>query len=257
MSRHVALSVLLLFLLSAFCIAQQPTTDDAVNAVKNLEQYREGLIKQWMNDYGNLSRYREANSTLAPPLANENRVVFMGDSITDIWKLDKSFPGKPYVNRGIGGQTTPQMLIRFRPDVIDLQPKVVVILAGTNDIAGNTGPMTLGEIEANLKTMVELARVHGIRIVLSSVLPVNDYTERSKMFFPLRPPAEILELNRWIKDYAAQNGCIYLDYFSPMVDDKGLLKRDLADDGLHPNDSGYAIMAPLAQKAIEQALASH
>jgi lysophospholipase L1-like esterase len=210
-----------------------------------------------MNDYGNLDRYREANATVAPPSATEDRVVFMGDSITDIWKLDKYFPGKPYVNRGIGGQTTPQMLIRFRPDVIDLQPKVVVILAGTNDIAGNTGPMTLGEIEANLKTMVELSRVHGIHVVLSSVLPVNDYTERSKMFFPLRSPAQILELNRWIKDYAAQNGCIYLDYFSPMVDDKGLLKRDLADDGLHPNDSGYAIMAPLAQKAIEQALATH
>jgi len=245
-----------LLLLSVFSIAQQPA-DDAVNAVRNLEQYREGLIKLWMNDYGNLGRYREANATVAPPSATEDRVVFMGDSITDIWKLDKYFPGKPYVNRGIGGQTTPQMLIRLRPDVIDLQPKVVVILAGTNDIAGNTGPMTLGEIEANLKTMVELSRVHGIHIVLSSVLPVNDYTERSKMFFPLRSPAQILELNRWIKDYAAQNGCIYLDYFSPMVDDKGLLKRDLADDGLHPNDSGYAIMAPLAQKAIEQALATH
>jgi len=256
MLRPVTLAVLVLLLLSVFSIAQQPA-DDAVNAVRNLEQYREGLIKLWMNDYGNLGRYREANATVAPPSATEDRVVFMGDSITDIWKLDKYFPGKPYVNRGIGGQTTPQMLIRFRPDVIDLQPKVVVILAGTNDIAGNTGPMTLGEIEANLKTMVELSRVHGIHIVLSSVLPVNDYTERSKMFFPLRSPAQILELNRWIKDYAAQNGCIYLDYFSPMVDDKGLLKRDLADDGLHPNDSGYAIMAPLAQKAIEQALATH
>jgi len=256
MLRPVTLAVLVLLLLSVFSIAQQPA-DDAVNAVRNLEQYREGLIKLWMNDYGNLGRYREANATVAPPSATEDRVVFMGDSITDIWKLDKYFPGKPYVNRGIGGQTTPQMLIRFRPDVIDLQPKVVVILAGTNDIAGNTGPMTLGEIEANLKTMVELSRVHGIHVVLSSVLPVNDYTERSKMFFPLRSPAQILELNRWIKDYAAQNGCIYLDYFSPMVDDKGLLKRDLADDGLHPNDSGYAIMAPLAQKAIEQALATH
>jgi lysophospholipase L1-like esterase len=256
MLRPVALVVLVLFLLSVFSIAQQPA-DDAVNAVRNLEQYREGLIKLWMNDYGNLGRYREANAKVAPLSTTEDRVVFMGDSITDIWKLDKYFPGKPYVNRGIGGQTTPQMLIRFRPDVIDLQPKVVVILAGTNDIAGNTGPMTLGEIEANLKTMVELSRVHGIHVVLSSVLPVNDYTERSKMFFPLRSPAQILELNRWIKDYAAQNGCIYLDYFSPMVDDKGLLKRDLADDGLHPNDSGYAIMAPLAQKAIEQTLATH
>jgi lysophospholipase L1-like esterase len=247
----------MLFLLSTLSIAQQPTTDDAVNAVKNLEQYREGLIKLWMNDYGNLGRYREVNGKLTAPSATAARVVFMGDSITDIWKLEKSFPGKPYVNRGIGGQTTPQMLIRFRPDVIDLAPKVVVILAGTNDIAGNTGPMSLVEIEGNLQTMTELARVHGIHIVLSSVLPVNDYTERSKMFFPLRSPAEILELNHWIKDYAAQNGCVYLDYFSAMVDEKGLLKRDLADDGLHPNERGFSVMAPIAQKAIEQALASH
>jgi lysophospholipase L1-like esterase len=208
-----------------------------------------------MNDFGNLGRYREANSKLAPPSSSENRVVFMGDSITDIWHLDKSFPGKPYVNRGIGGQTTPQMLIRFRPDVIALSPKVVVILAGTNDISGNTGPMTLGEIEANLETMTEVARLHNIRVVLASVLPVNDYTEKSKMFFPLRPPDEILELNRWIKDYAARNNYIYLDYFSAMVDDKGLLQRDLSEDGLHPNDKGYAVMAPLAQKAIDQALA--
>ncbi len=245
----------MLFLLSAFSIAQQPT-DEAVSAVKNLEQYREGLIKLWMNDYGNLGRYREANSKLTAPSASESRVVFMGDSITDIWKFDKYFPGKPYINRGIGGQTTPQMLLRFRPDVVDLQPKVVVILAGTNDIAGNTGLMSLAEIEGNLQSMAELASVHGIRVVLSSVVPVNDYTERSKMFFPLRPPAEILELNRWIKSYCAQHGYVYLDYFSAMVDDKGLLKSDLAEDGLHPNDRGFAIMTPLAQKAIEQALAS-
>ncbi len=256
MSRTATRFIAALFLLSTLASAQQ-SPDDAVKAVQNLEQYREGLIKLWMNDYGNLGRYREANAKLAPPSASEDRVVFMGDSITDIWKLDNSFPGEPYINRGIGGQTTPQMLIRFRPDVIDLQPKVVVILAGTNDIAGNTGPMSLSEIEGNLSTMAELARVHGLRIVLSSVLPVNNYTERSKMFFPLRPPQQIVELNHWIKDYAAQNGCIYLDYFSAMVDDKGLLKRDLADDGLHPNDKGFAVMAPLAQKAIEQALASH
>jgi lysophospholipase L1-like esterase len=254
MLRTIALVLLIATLFSTFTFAQT-TSDDAANAVRNLEQYREGLIKLWMNDYGNLGRYREANSKLGPPAASEQRVVFMGDSITDIWHLDKSFPGKPYVNRGIGGQTTPQMLIRFRPDVIALSPKVVVILAGTNDISGNTGPMTLGEIEANLETMTELARLHNIRVVLASVLPVNDYTEKSKMFFPLRPPAQILELNRWIKDYAARNNYIYLDYFSAMVDDKGLLQRDLAEDGLHPNDKGYAIMAPLAQKAIDQALA--
>jgi len=209
-----------------------------------------------MSDFGNLARYRDANSKLGVLSATEDRVVFMGDSITDIWNLARYFPGKPYLNRGIGGQTTPQMLIRFRPDVIDLEPKVVVILAGTNDIAGNTGPMSLAEIEANLKTMTELARIHQIRVVLSSVTPVNDYTERSKLFFPLRSPAQILELNRWMKDYCVRNDCVYLDYFSEMVDDKGLLKADLAEDGLHPNDKGYAIMAPLAQKAIDEAVAS-
>ncbi len=253
MPRKAILMLIAISLLSTVAFAQQ-SSDDAVKAVQNLEQYREGLIKLWMNDFGNLGRYREANAKLGLTNANEDRVVFMGDSITDIWKFEKSFPGKPYVNRGIGGQTTPQMLIRFRPDVIDLDPKVVVILAGTNDISGNTGPMTLAEIEANLKTMAELARLHHIRVVMSSVLPVNNYTERSKMFFPLRPPAQILELNGWIKDYCVHHECIYLDYFSAMVDDKGMLKADLADDGLHPNEKGYAVMAPLAEKAIEQAL---
>ena len=255
MVRKLTLVLLASCLLSVFAPAQQ-SDSDAVKAVQNLEQYREGLIPLWMSDFGNLGRYREANAKLGPPAASENRVVFMGDSITDIWKLEQSFPGKPYVNRGIGGQTTPQMLLRFRPDVIDLSPKVVVILAGTNDIAGNTGPMTTAEIEANFTTMAELARAHGIRVVFSSVLPVNNYTERSKLMFPLRPPAQILELNRWLKNYCEQNGCIYLDYFSAMVDDKGLLKADLAEDGLHPNAKGYVIMAPLAQKAIDQALAA-
>ena len=173
MQRNAFHFLLTLCLLSTLTFAQQPAADDSVKAVQNLEQYREGLIKLWMNDFGNLGRYRDANAKLALLNANEDRVVFMGDSITDIWKLAQSFPGKPYINRGIGGQTTPQMLIRFRPDVIDLGPKVVVILAGTNDIAGNTGPMSDAEIKANLKTMTELARVHGIHVVLSSVLPVN------------------------------------------------------------------------------------
>jgi lysophospholipase L1-like esterase len=244
-----------LVLLPTIVIAQQ-SADDSVKAIQNLEKYREGLIPLWMSDFGNLARYRESNSKLGPPALGEDRVVFLGDSITDIWNLAKSFPGKPYINRGIGGQTTPQMLIRYRPDVIALQPKVIVIMAGTNDIAGNTGPMSVAEIEANYASMAELARIHGVRVVLSSVTPVNDYTERSKLFFPLRSPEQILELNRWMKNYCVQNGCVYLDYFSAMVDEKGLLKSDLAEDGLHPNDKGYAIMAPLAQKAIDQALTS-
>ncbi len=255
MFRKAICLCLSLFFLSAVAVAQ--SASDTVMAVQNLEQYREGLIKLWMNDFGNLERYREANAKLSVPNSTESRVVFMGDSITDGWDLTKYFPAKPYVNRGIGGQTTPQMLIRLRPDVIDLAPKVVVILAGTNDIAGNTGPMSLTEIESNLKTMTELARAHGIKVVLSSVMPVNNYTERSKLFFPLRPPDQILELNRWIKHYCSHNDCTYLDYFGAMVDDKGMLKADLARDGLHPNDQGYSVMAPLAQKAIDQALASH
>jgi lysophospholipase L1-like esterase len=243
-------------LLGALAFTQQ-AEDDKIRAVQLLERYKESQIPLWMSDYGDLARYRDANAKLAAPISDENRVVFMGDSITDSWNLAKSFPGRPYVNRGISGQTTPQMLLRFRSDVIELAPKVVVILAGTNDIAGNTGPMSVAEIEANLKTMAELARLHSVRVVLSSVTPVNGFTEESKIYFPLRPPTEILELNRRIRDYCAQAGCVYLDYFAAMVDDKGFLKADLSGDGLHPNQRGYSVMAPLAEKAIKQALASH
>lgn len=206
-------------------------------------------------DFPNLARYHNENAKLDPPAPAENRVVFMGDSITDNWgrKYGKFFPGKPYINRGIGGQTTPQMLIRFRPDVLALKPKAVVILAGTNDIAGNTGPMTLEAIEDNLMSMADLARASGIRVVLSSVMPVCDYikpqTER-------RPPEKILALNAWIKDYAAKNGFVYLDYYPAMIDDKQMLKRELTEDGLHPNDAGYELIAPLAEQAIAKALAS-
>ncbi len=255
MFRKAPYALLIVCLTSSFALAQQP--DDAVKAVQSLEEYRERQIPLFLSDFGNLGRYRGANAKLGPPAAGETRVVFMGDSITDGWHLEQSFPGKPYVNRGISGQTTPQMLIRFRPDVIDLDAKVVVILAGTNDIAGNTGPMTTAEIEANYLSMSELARAHGIRVVLSSVLPVNNYTEHSKVYFPLRSPAKIVELNRWMKNYCEQNGCIYLDYFSAMVDDKGMLRADLAEDGLHPNPKAYAIMTTLVQNAIDQALASH
>ncbi len=248
--RRTIIALFLCSTLSAF--AQQPAP--APQPLSGLERYRNSRISIYMNDFGELSRYRDANASLKPPLAGENRVVFFGDSITDMWKLADSFPGKPYINRGIGGQTTPQMLVRFRQDVIDLQPKVVVILAGTNDIAGNTGPMTLAQIEANYASLAELASAHQIKVVFSSVLPVHNYTPQSQEMYEQRSPAKILELNRWLKSYCAAHGCIYLDYFSAMVDDQGLLRKDLAEDGLHPNAAGYKIMAPLAEAAIQQAL---
>jgi lysophospholipase L1-like esterase len=240
--------------ISSVAYAQQPPIPSSGHA--GLDQYRASRIAMFTDDFGQLSRYRDANATLAAPADNESRVVFFGDSITDMWKLTDYFPGKPYINRGIGGQTTPQMLVRFREDVIDLHPKVVVILAGTNDIAGNTGPMSLQDIEANYATLAELARAHAIRVVFSSVLPVNNYTPRSQELFAQRSPEKILELNRWLKAYCASNGYVYLDYFSAMVDDKGMLKADLAEDGLHPNAAGYKIMAPLAEVAIAKAMAA-
>jgi lysophospholipase L1-like esterase len=212
------------------------------------------------NDWPNLARYDKDNKTVAPPAKNEQRVVFMGDSITDSWDSPVNggfFPGKPYVNRGISGQTTPQMLIRFRRDVIELKPKVVVILAGTNDIAGNTGPTTLEAIEDNLKSMAELAVANRIRVVFASVMPVSDYETRDGK--PLiqtvrRPPEKILALNKWIQEFARANHHVYLDYFSAIVDDKGFLKDELSNDGLHPNVQGYAVMGPLAEAALQASL---
>src|ERR1700730_11984913 len=250
-NSYLGLGVVLLWM-CAGAVAQQPTIPSTGHP--GLDQYRASRIAVFTDDFGQLARYRDANSSLKVPATDENRVVFFGDSITDIWKLEDYFPGKPYVNRGIGGQTTPQMLVRFRQDVIDLHPKVVVILAGTNDIAGNTGPMTLENIEANYSSLAELARVHNIRVVFSSVLPVHNYTPKSQDFFAQRPPEKILALNRWLQDYCAANALVYLDYFTPIVDDKGLLKRDLAEDGLHPNPAGYKMMEPLAEAAIAKAL---
>jgi len=255
--KTLALMASLIFVLTASAAGQQPAAPPAIptTGFAGLDQYRASRIAVYTNDFGQLARYRDADAALPAPAVGENRVVFYGDSITDIWKLADYFPGKPYVNRGIGGQTTPQMLVRFRQDVIDLHPRVVVILAGTNDIAGNTGPMRNEDIEANLASIAELARAHDIRVVFSSVLPVHNYTDRSKDFFAQRPMARILALDQWLRGYCTGSGDIYLDYFSALVDDKGLLQKDLADDGLHPNAAGFKIMAPLAEAAIERALA--
>jgi TolB protein len=204
------------------------------------------------SDWAFLARYREANEQLGPPRPGEQRVVFYGNSITDAWAqyFDAMFPNKPYVGRGISGQTTPQMLVRFRQDVIALKPAVVVILAGTNDIAGNTGPSTQAMIEDNLISMVELAKADGIRVVLSSVLPAYDYPWRPG----LDPAPKIVALNAWMEDYASKNDVVYLDYHSVMADERQGLRPELSEDGVHPNEAGYRIMAPLAERAIAEAL---
>jgi lysophospholipase L1-like esterase len=207
--------------------------------------------EQLKNDWPWLGRFKEEDLKLGPPAAGENRAVFIGDSITQGWKIDESFPGKPYVNRGISGQTSPQMLLRFRQDVIELQPKVVVILAGTNDIAGNTGPMTLKESEDNLASMADLATANQIRVVLCSVTPAFDFH-----WSPGKEPAgKIVELNAWIKAYAAEKGYVYVDYHSAMRDERDGLPARLSKDGVHPLPAGYAVMAPLAEAGIEKALA--
>ena len=244
------------FFLTFAGFAQQPAPSIPSTGSPGLDQYRASRISIFTDDFGQLARYREADAALNPPTASENRVVFLGDSITDLWHLEQYFPGKPYINRGIDGQTTPQMLVRFRQDVIDLHPKVLVMLAGTNDIAGVTGPARNEDIEANYTSMAELARLHNIRVVFASVLPVHNYTQDAKESFALRPRERILALNAWLKDYCTKNTIVYLDYFWAIVDDKGMLKKELADDGLHPNAAGYKTMAPLAEAAIEKALAN-
>lgn len=203
------------------------------------------------NDWGQLAHYHAANMRLPPSAVHDSRVVFMGDSITERWGRDGGFfLGRPYINRGIKGQTTPQMLVRFRADVIALRPKVVVILAGTNDIAGNTGPTTLEAIEDNLTSMAELAEANGIRVVLASVLPVVDYPWRPC----LNPAGKIAALNAWIRGYCSRHERVFLDYYSALVDEKGGLKAEFTFDGVHPNEAGYRVMAPLADQAIGQAL---
>jgi len=241
-----------LFVLSTLLLRAQPQAppqDVAPPHVHMLDQ-----LARMVNDYGNTARYSAEDAKVLPPAAGEDRVIFMGDSITDAWGrgVGVFFPGKPYINRGISGQVTPQMLLRFHQDVIALKPKVVVILAGTNDIGGNVGPMTLEATEDYFLSMIDMARAKNIRVVLSSVMPVCDYFKPQTA---QRPPEKILALNRWLKDYAETNNCVYLDYFSAMLDDKGMFHKELTYDGLHPNAAGYEVMTPLAEKAIAQALA--
>jgi lysophospholipase L1-like esterase len=203
-------------------------------------------------DWAILARYQEANKNLPATKKGENRVVFMGNSITEGWvNADPDFFNKnPYIGRGISGQTTPQMLVRFRQDVIDLKPAVVVILAGTNDIAGNTGPSTLEQIMGNIASMAEVAKANKIKVVLSSVIPAFDYPWKPG----LEPAEKIFALNKMIKAYADKNKIVYLDYFTAMADERKGLRAGLGEDGVHPNLTGYKIMEPLAEKAIAEAL---
>ena len=247
--------------------------------VENYEPARAGCclasqaksLADQLQDWNQLGRYHAANEELKQQPGDPKRVVFMGDSITDGWKLVEWFPGKPYVDRGISGQTTPQMLVRMYPDVIDLKPAAVIILAGTNDISQNTGLETITMLQENLMAMTELAQKHGIKVILCSILPISDYAplpigaaepppqtaegpRRKLIRSSHRPPSQIVQINEWIKSYAASAGAVYADYFSTMVDEKGMLKEGYSDDGLHPNAKGYALMAPVADAAIAKAV---
>lgn len=210
------------------------------------------LSAQSPKDWPNLKRYQVENKLVMAMEKNEGRVVFMGNSITEGWKQARPafFEENPYVNRGISGQTTPQMLVRFRADVIDLKPEAVVILAGTNDIAGNTGPSSLGMILDNLKGMAELAEKNGIKVILCSVMPVYDYPWSPG----LSPNKKIPALNRMIELYAKENGYEYLDYFAEMEDGKAGMKEELTYDGVHLTEDGYAFIEPMVQRAIANVL---
>ncbi|NMF60542.1 GDSL-type esterase/lipase family protein [Pseudanabaena yagii] len=209
--------------------------------------------KSRLDDWAQLQIYHQHNLALPPPTTGENRIVFFGDSITEFWDLESTFPDKKYINRGISAQTTPQMLVRFRPDVLSLQPRVVVILAGINDIAGNTGATTLDMVEGNYISFSELAQMNHIQVIFGSVLPINDWSALNQT----EPQAnlKICTLNSWLKNYCQKHQHVYLDYHNHMVDDTGRLRTELSDDGLHPNTKGYEVMAELVEDAIKKAIA--
>jgi lysophospholipase L1-like esterase len=251
MSRNVANFLIPLLLLPAAARCQLVEDYNPPKANCCLVFAARNLADQ-LQDWNQLGRYHQDNERLRAAPADPRRVVFLGDSITDGWKLAQSFPDRPYVNRGIGGQTTPQMLVRMYPDVIDLKPAALVILAGTNDISRNTGPVTITMIEENFQAMTELAQAHGIKVILCSVMPVSDYTKNKQTV--ARPPADILKLNAWMREYAAKAHAVFADYYAATVDEKGMLRDGYSDDGLHPNLKGYDLLAPVAQAAIDKAL---
>jgi len=238
-------------LLPAAARAQLVTEYQPAKSNCCLQFAAQGLADQ-LQDWNQLGRYYDDDARLEAQAPEKGRVIFLGDSITDGWKLPQYFPGKPYVNRGISGQTTAQMLVRFYPDVVKLHPSAVIILAGTNDIARNTGPQTLEMIADNFRAMCELAEHHGIKVVLCLLLPVSDYTSHHQR--ERRPPADILKLNAWLRTYAVEVKAEVADYYAVLVDDQGMLKEGFSDDGLHPNERGYELMAPLAQAALTRAL---
>lgn len=252
---RLLLGMALLIQAAQFSQAQSPKISLAIDsvAINGQKAKEKEAYEKWLKlDWPNLKRFNESNVKLGLPAANEKRVVFMGNSITEGWvrTSPEFFNGRPYIGRGISGQTTPQMLVRFRADVINLKPKVVIILAGTNDIAGNSGPSTLEMIQDNLASMADLAKANGIKVILCSILPAYDYPWKPG----LKPYEKILVMNKWIKAYAAKKGFIYLDYYSVLVDSRPGLKAEFSSDGVHPNKLGYSVMAPLAEKAIAKAL---
>jgi lysophospholipase L1-like esterase len=268
--RRVGLLVLMVLLTGTVARAQLVDEYNPPRANCCLADAAKNLADQ-LQDWNQLGRYHAANVELATQPSDPQRVVFMGDSITDGWRLTEFFPGKPYVNRGISGQTTPQMLVRMYPDVIALKPAVLVILAGTNDIARNTGPQTLEMIQQNFMAMTELAQGHGIRVVLCALTPISDYpvinapaataaaagrppAPPRRRQTEVRPPADILKLNAWLKEYAASVKAVYADYYAATVDAKGWLPEAVSADGLHPNAQGYALMVPVVEAAIQKAL---
>ena len=250
--KKVIFLMALVLSLSAGILAQSADKNMQTQNAAKEKTFREAQIDRMMNDWPNLSRFRDENARLGLPAKGEKRVVFMGNSITEGWaRTDSSFfTRRPYINRGISGQTTPQMLVRFRQDVINLKPSVVVILAGINDIAGNTGPSTLDMIEDNLASMAELAGANGIKVVLCSVLPAYDFPWRPGM----QPAEKVVSLDKWIMSYAENKGLGYVDYFTPLADGRKGMKPAYSQDGVHPNLAGYKIMEPLVEKAIGNAL---